>query len=399
MKRWLKVVVALGLLALLVGVSFLILLREEPQVQARLVALADEDREDEITGYQRVQGPTDLEFPADSGPHLDYQTEWWYYTGNLIADSGQRFGYQLTFFRRALASPALRTERESAWAADQVYMAHFALTDVAGRNYQATERFARGAADLAGAQAAPYRVWLEDWAVEEIEPGVTRMRARTESRDPVRPQEGLALDLVLVDGKGPILQGDGGYSAKGPQPGNASYYYSLTRLETSGTVQVGETVYPVSGLSWMDHEWSTSALAADQVGWDWFSIQMDDGSDLMVFQLRKEDGSIDPFSSGTFVAPDGSTRHLGRDEFEIRVEDTWRSPHTGAAYPARWTVVVPAVGLVLEIEPYLADQELALSYAYWEGAVRVEGERAGQAVRGSGYIEMTGYAGSMQGQF
>jgi predicted secreted hydrolase len=149
----------------------------------------------------------------------------------------------------------------------------------------------------------------------------------------------------------------------------------------------------------MDHEWSTSGLAADQVGWDWFSTQIDDGSELMVFQLRKEDGSIDPFSSGTFVAPDGSTRHLGRDEFEIRVDDTWRSPHTGAVYPARWTVVVPAVDLVVEIEPYLADQELTLSYAYWEGAVGVEGEQAGKAISGNGYVEMTGYAGSMQGQF
>jgi predicted secreted hydrolase len=330
---------------------------------------------------------------------LDYQTEWWYYTGNLVADGGQRFGYQLTFFRRALAPPDLRTERESIWAADQVYMAHLALTDVSGERFQASERFARGAAGLAGAQAAPYQVWLEDWAVEEVEPGVTRMRARTASQDPSQSQGGMALDLVLVDGKGPILQGDRGYSPKGPQPGNASHYYSLTRLETSGTVQVGDTVYPVSGLSWMDHEWSTRALAADQVGWDWFSIQMDDGSELMVFQLRKEDGSIDPFSSGTFVAPDGSTRHLGRDEIEIQVDDTWRSPHSGATYPARWTVVVPAADFVVEIEPYLADQELTLSYAYWEGAVGVEGERAGQAIRGNGYVEMTGYAGSMQGQF
>ena len=269
-------------------------------------------------------------------------------------------------------------------------MAHFALTDVAGRGYRAFERFARGAVELAGAQAAPFRVWLEDWRVEEVEPGVTRMRAS---------QEGLALDLVLTDRKGPILQGDRGYSPKGPQPGNASYYYSLTRLETSGMVHLADAVYPVSGLSWMDHEWSTSSLAADQVGWDWFSIQVDDGSELMVFQLRKEDGGIDPFSSGTFIAPDGSTRHLGRDAFEIRVGDTWRSPDTGATYPARWTVTVPDLDLKLEIAPHLAGQELTVSYAYWEGAVRVEGERAGQAVRGNGYVELTGYAASMQGQF
>jgi predicted secreted hydrolase len=390
MTQRFKILLGLGLLALLVGVPLLLSQREDPQVQARLVALADGARDDPSAGYLRVTGPANLEFPADHGPHPDYQTEWWYYTGNLVADGGQRFGYQLTFFRRALVPPAQRTERESAWAADQVYMAHLALTDIAGRRYDAFERFARGAAGLAGAQAAPYHVWLEDWQVEEVEPGVTHMRAA---------QEGLALDLLLTDRKGPILQGDRGYSPKGPQPGNASTYYSLTRLETSGTVQVADVVYPVSGLSWMDHEWSTSGLAADQVGWDWFSIQMDDGSELMVFQLRKEDGRIDPFSSGTLIAPDDSTQHLDRDEFEIRVGDTWRSPNTGATYPARWTVIVPAVDLTLEIEPLLADQELTVSYAYWEGAVRVEGEQAGQAIRGYGYVEMTGYAGSMQGQF
>jgi len=399
MKRWLKIVIGAGLLALLAGFTFLLTQREEPQVQARLVALADEAPRYRPEDYLRVEGPADLVFPGDHGPHPDYQTEWWYYTGNLVADGGQRFGYQLTFFRRALVPPFQRTERQSAWAADQVYMAHFSLTDVAGGRYQAFERFSRGAAGLAGAQATPYRVWLEDWQVEEIAPGVTRMRARTGSQDPVLPQEGLALDLVLTDRKGPVLHGDRGYSPKGPMPGNASYYYSLTRMETSGTVQVADTVYPVNGLSWMDHEWSTSGLAADQVGWDWFSIQLDNGSELMVFQLRKEDGSIDPFSSGTFIAPDGSTRHLSRDEFEIAVGDTWRSPHSGATYPARWTVTVPAVGLTVEIEPHLADQELNVSYAYWEGAVRVEGERAGQAVGGNGYVEMTGYAGSMQGQF
>ncbi|MGD8398332.1 MAG: lipocalin-like domain-containing protein [Anaerolineae bacterium] len=389
MKRWLKVSIGLALVALLVGISLFVTQREEPQVQARLVALAAEAPDGEPTGYLRAEGPMPLDFPADHGPHLDYQTEWWYYTGNLIAEGGQHFGYQLTFFRRALAPPPLRADRESAWAADQVYMAHFALTDVAGSRHQAFERFARGAAGLAGAQATPYHVWLEDWQVMEVEPGVTRMRAA---------QEGLVLDLLLVDRKGPILQGDRGYSRKGPQPGNASYYYSLTRLETSGTIEVAGTTYPVSGLSWMDHEWSTSGLAADQVGWDWFSVQLDDGSELMVFQLRKEDGTIDPFSSGTFIAADGSTRHLDRKDFEIAVEDTWRSPDSGATYPARWTVTVPSLGLSLEIEPYLAGQELTVSYAYWEGAVRVAGERDGRSVSGNGYVEMTGYAGSMQGQ-
>jgi predicted secreted hydrolase len=252
------------------------------------------------------------------------------------------------------------------------------------------ERFSRGAAGLAGARAAPFAVWLEDWSIAETEGGDWQMRAAV---------EGLSLDLALRDTKGPILQGDEGYSRKGPEPGNASYYYSLTRLETAGSVQVAGETYEVDGLSWMDHEYSTSALSAGQVGWDWFSLQLDDGTELMVFQIRRDDGLIDPYSSGTLVAADGERRHLEQGDFDIVVERAWRSPHTGADYPAEWTISIPAAGLTLGLEPYLADQELNVSYAYWEGAVRVAGERDGRPVSGDGYIELTGYAGSMQGQF
>jgi predicted secreted hydrolase len=383
-KRSTKIFIGL-LTTLLIAVSAVLLCRDEPEVRAQLVAVSDE-----ATGFARAEGPRLLAFPADHGPHPDYQIEWWYYTGNLETSDGRHFGYQLTFFRRALVAPAQRQDRPSNWATDQVYMGHFALTDVAGRRYQAFERFVRGAAGLAGAQAAPYRVWLEDWSAEEVEPNLVRLHAA---------QDDLAIDLLLIDRKGPVVQGDGGYSQKGPKPGNASYYYSQTRLDSSGMVQVGDTLYQVDGSSWMDHEFSTSALAPDQVGWDWFALQMDDGSELMVFQIRNADGSVDPFSSGTLVAPDGSTRHLSRDDFQIHIGDTWRSPRSGATYPARWTVEVPAVSLTLEIEPYLADQELNVSYAYWEGAVRISGEQAGSAISGSGYVEMTGYASSMQGQF
>jgi predicted secreted hydrolase len=365
----------------------------------------------DTAGFSRAEGPAPFEFPADHGPHADYQTEWWYYTGNLQSGDGQRFGYQLTFFRRALIPPTLRQERASDWAADQVYMAHFALTDVADQRYYAFERFSRGAAGLAGAEATPYRVWLEDWQVEAAPPPLAASGAGASAQErggdaPVnsdtyrmRAAQGeVSLDLTLTDQKGPIFHGDEGYSPKGPGPGNASYYYSLTRLASSGTIQIGDNLYEVDGLSWMDHEFSTSVLTDDQLGWDWISLQLDDGSELMVFQIRKEDGSIDPFSSGTFVAPDGSTRHLHAADFEIQVEDTWRSPQTGGVYPSRWTVTVPALDLTLRIKPHLANQELNLSYSYWEGAVQAEGDRAGAAVRGNGYIEMTGYAGSMQGR-
>jgi predicted secreted hydrolase len=389
MERWMKRrtrIALVGLVALLaIMIPILLVRRQEPQVQARFVAAAGE-----TTGYTRAEGPRLLVFPADHGPHPDYQTEWWYYTGNLQTAGGRPFGYQLTFFRRALQPPALRQERSSAWAADQVYMAHFSISDIQGKGYQAFERFSRGAVGLAGAQPLPYRVWLEDWSVEEIGGGAVRMQAA---------QGGWSLDLTLVDQKGPVLHGEAGYSQKGPETGNASYYYSLTRLASYGTITLADQVYEVRGWSWMDHEFSTSALAPGQVGWDWFSLQLDDNSELMVGQLRWEDGSLDPFSSGTFVAADGRTRSLGRDEFEIQVEGTWQSPRTGAKYPAGWTVRVAAEDLVLRIEPSLADQELAVSYAYWEGAVRASGQRAGRPVSGAGYVELTGYAGSMQEQF
>jgi predicted secreted hydrolase len=343
-------------------------------------------------GFARAEGPRPFDFPADYGPHPDFQTEWWYYTGNLQTADGRRFGYQLTFFRRALAPPAERQDRPSDWATDQVYMAHFALTDVTGNQHQAFERFSRGAAGLAGASSPPYRVWLEDWRVEQLEDDPNRVRMRAAEGD-------VALDLRLIDRKGPVLHGERGYSQKGPNPGNASHYYSQTRLETSGTLQVGEESLRVRGWSWMDHEFSTSALAPGQVGWDWFALQLDDGSELMVFQIRQADGEIDPFSSGTLIDAYGATRHLTRDDFTVELEGTWRSPRSGASYPARWTVRVPAANLTLAVEPLVADQELNVSYAYWEGAVRVEGQHTGAIVTGQGYVEMTGYAGSMQEQF
>ncbi|MBU0491117.1 MAG: carotenoid 1,2-hydratase [Chloroflexi bacterium] len=386
MKRLTRVLIGFAILSLLLVLAALLWPRPAGvPARAGFAALAND-----AAGFARAEGPRAFDFPADHGPHPDYQTEWWYYTGNLGTADGRHFGYQLTFFRRALTPPTERQDRPSNWAADQIYMAHFSVTDVAGGRYRAYERFSRGAAGLAGAVSPPYRVWQEDWSAEEIAPGVVRVRAA---------QGDQSIELVLTDRQGPVLQGDSGYSQKGPDPGNASYYVSQTRLETVGTVQVGDAAYPVTGLSWMDHEFSTSALAPDQVGWDWFALQLDNGSELMVYQVRRADGQVDPFSSGTFITADGRTRRLARDEFSIAVGGTWRSPRSGATYPARWTVTVPALDLTLDVEPYLADQELNVSYAYWEGAVRLRGQRAGAVVNGSGYVELTGYAGSMQGQF
>jgi len=339
-------------------------------------------------GFARATEPIPFTFPEDHGPHPEYQTEWWYFTGNLASDIGERFGYQLTFFRRALLPPSELPERQSNWATGQVYMAHFALTDVERQQYHSFERLARGAAGISGAQSPPFQVWLEDWRVEETAPNTYSLTAS---------QDGIAINLLLFDTKGPILQGDQGYSQKGPAPGQASYYYSLTRLTSNGTVQSDGQSYTVSGESWMDHEFSTSALSAGQVGWDWFSIQLDDNSELMFFQIRRADGSIDPYSSGTFITGDGTTTPLALEDFSIEVTDTWISPHTGANYPAGWRLEIPSLSISLVIRPLAADQEFSGSYAYWEGAVEVSGE--GGDLNGYGYVELTGYTRSMGGEF
>lgn len=340
--------------------------------------------------FKRALPPAEIEFPRDFGPHPDFQTEWWYYTGNLASVDGRQFGYQLTIFRRALLPPDLTADRVSDLATSQVYLGHFALTDVQAQEHIAYERFARGAAGIAGAQAAPYRVWLEDWQINEIEPGSYRMQAA---------QDGYAIDLTLIDLKGPVLQGQNGYSQKGPDPGNASYYYSQTRLATNGTIRIENRDFDVTGYSWKDHEYSTSALSGDQVGWDWFAIQFSDQTELKVFHIRLANGQIDRFSSGSFVDQNGNITPLEGQDFSILSSGSWSSDISGATYPANWSIQVPEFNISIQVSPLISDQELNVSYSYWEGAVAVYGTRNGRPVEGFGYAELTGYAQSMAGEF
>lgn len=344
----------------------------------------------DLAGYARAIGPYDWRFPRDFGAHDTFQTEWWYYTGNLETADGRHFCYQLTFFRRGILPPDQLPARSSEWAASQLYMAHFTVTDVEASTFYSHERFSRGAAGLAGAQGEPYAVWLEDWRAEASGPGTFTLHAEA---------EGVVLELSLQDAKGPILQGDRGYSRKGDEPGNASYYYSQTRLLTEGSLQIGDERFELSGLSWKDHEFSTSVLTSEIAGWDWFSIQLDSDYELMVYQLRRADGSVAPRSSGTLVAPDGSTTQLFAEDFVLTPLSTWRSPHSGAEYPASWSLSLPAHDLTLEITPFLRDQELNHTFTYWEGAIEIAGSQNGQAVAGSGYVELTGYAEPFNGEF
>lgn len=404
-------------LIVLFGIGLILVLISNPSsrpIRSRLVLPEEQDLRFSVAdqadlGFTRAKIGTPVIYPNDFGPHYDYQTEWWYYTGNLTADTGQHFGFQLTIFRRALSPPRADYRRDSNWASSQVYMAHFAITDVAGDEHLFYDKFARGAAGLAGVEADPFQAWVGDWVINEIEKeaiGSLTVDLSDDLKDQAKyiyqlraEQDQIRIDVLLLDIKGPILHGINGYSQKGPGDGNASIYISQTRLVTIGTIEVGDKVYSVKGNSWMDHEYSTSALGQDQIGWDWFSIQFDNGNEVMVFQIRNEDGSVDPFSSGTWITRAGDTINLSREDFEIKVLEDWISPHTSGRYPAKWEINIPKLGVSMVVTSSVQDQEVNLAYSYWEGSVTVNGEQRGSLLMGRGYVELTGYARSFAGEF
>ena len=335
-------------------------------------------------GFAQALTPRDWHFPDDFGAHPDYQTEWWYYTGNLETAEGRPFGYQFTIFRQALRPQTAPAPYEpSPWRTAQVYSAHFTVSDIATGEFLQAERFGRGALGLAGAEADPYAVWLNDWHIAAEGPDRVRLQARTDA---------MAIDLTLSQSRPPVLQGRGGLSQKGPEPGNASHYYSLVQQPTEGSITVEGRTHVVHGVSWKDHEFSTSVLSPGTVGWDWFSAQFDDGSALMLYGLRREDGGKEPLSGGRWI--DGADEvELGADDYRLEVTGRWRSPHSGALYPSAWTLTIPRLDLELAVTPQMADQELITTSAtYWEGALRYAGHRGERPVEGRGYGELTGYA-------
>lgn len=343
----------------------------------------------DLDGYAHAIEPYDWQFPRDFGAHPEFLTEWWYYTGNVETETGRRFGYQFTIFRRAI-SPVV-VDSTSEWRNNQVYLVHFTISDIEADHFYHDQRFSRAGAGLAGAQIDPhYRVWVGDWEVLAQDAAAQRVTLRAANQQ-------VAVDLSLEQTKPPALQGEAGLSPKSEQIGNASYYYSLSRLLTSGTIRVGNESFTVTGTTWKDHEFSTSALDETAQGWDWFGLIFDDGRELMVGQIRLQDGGIEPAFGGLLIAADGSTTYLPSDQFTITVTDTWRSPHTDATYPAAWDVTVNTgeTSIHFMITPLMADQELAeTNPSYWEGAVRIYGD-----VTGFGYAELTGYVQSMANRF
>jgi predicted secreted hydrolase len=345
----------------------------------------------DISGYARALSVRDFTFPADHGAHPSFQTEWWYFTGNLADPSGRRFGFEFTIFRRAIA-PTL-PPRQSEWATNQIYFADLALSDIGANQFYAKQQFSRGAVGLAGATVDPrLHIWIQDWSIRALDDAAQTLHLQA-SQDPI------ALDLTTSQIKPPTLEGDRGLSPKSSEPGNASYYYSLTRLPTQGTLTVSGTAYKVTGNTWMDHEFSTSALGQDDIGWDWFALQLDNNREIMLYRIRKQDGSIEPVSHGTLIEADGSSTQIPLSEIGINAAGQWTSPHTGAVYPAGWHVALQAASgpIQLDIKPLMADQELNSTTAYWEGASQITGTDNGQPTQGYGYVELTGYNQSVSG--
>jgi predicted secreted hydrolase len=383
MLRSLTIVVLLSLLILPSGCG------QKPRGGQRsledLFATSRDQRgETEVEVWSEAVARREFQFPSDHAAHSDFRIEWWYYTGNLQAEDGRRFGYQLTFFRTGLHK---EPENPSAWTLRDLYTAHFAVSDIGSERHYCFQRNSRRGVGQADARTDRFEVWNGQWRAW-LEGEQYRLRAE---------QNGVAVDLVLSPTKQPILHGDGGLSQKGPTVGNASYYYSLTRLRTNGTLSVDGQTCEVRGESWMDHEFSTSFLEPGQVGWDWLAIQLDDGTELMLYQMRRDDGSQDSHSSGSFVSKEGDVVHLSSTQYDLSPLDTWTSEQTGAVYPLSWDVRVPSLGYRLRISPAFDAQEMTTAQttgiSYWEGAIDVQGSSNTGSVNGQGYMELTGYQG------
>lgn len=350
------------------------------ETQSTIAGLLTET--DPPAGFEYALNPRPFNFPADHASHSRFRSEWWYFTGNVGSDSGAEFGFQLTLFRFALQP--LPSESRSPWRRSNVYLGHFAVSDINSGTFYNFERQSRPALDLAGANVNPVRIWLRDWTIELIDPG-------SEVWGITAQESGISLNLALSALRPVIPQGDNGLSQKSASPGNASYYYSIPRLAAVGRITTPTGIHNVSGNAWYDHEWSTSALAQGQLGWDWFSLQLDDGSDLMFYKIRNSSGKADQASHGVLLSLDGSRTELRPDEIQFEVTQHWRSQTSRIRYPAAWEIRIPSRKLKLHVAPKLPQQEWDKNFKYWEGAVQVNGKSDSAPITGDGYVELVGY--------
>jgi len=327
-------------------------------------------------------------FPRDHGAHDEFRTEWWYYTGHLTSKDGRPFGYQLTFFRRGMPREQVKT-LPSQWSITELYLAHFAVSDLSKGRFRYAEKISRPGLGKAGANHERLQVWIDRWSVESpaATPGTQILSAADSD---------IAIQLTAAPDKPLVVHGTGGISRKGTDAGQASHYYSFTRLATTGTLTIGDESFEVTGTSWMDHEFGSADLGKDVVGWDWFSLQLDDRRELMLYRLRRADGSADPVSSGTLIDREGQGHHLAIGDFTLEPTSYWASTTSKARYPQRWRLTIPSQQLSLKLNPLMAEQELSTTRStqviYWEGAIEATGTSQGKPVKGQGYMELTGYA-------
>ena len=359
-----------------------------------LVSGCDETRNPEATfsvasalggvaaqGFKTANKVVSFQFPDDYGAHPAYRNEWWYFTGNLADEHGQRYGYQLTFFRIGLLPPSKRLPQDSHWAHRELWMAHAALTDEENNRHYYDEKFSRGNPGMAGVRTEPFTVWLDNWQLKATgEPFPWHIDVETSE---------FSLQFDLTASKPMVLQGNQGLSQKSPNPGNASYYYSYPRLQTTGKIQVGDEHASITGLSWFDREWSTSALDEDQIGWDWFSLQLDDGNDLMYYQLRNTQGEAHPSSQGKWVSPNGNTHTIKPEDIALQAQKYWQDDN-GTRYPVQWRLHYKSQSTSWIIRALVDEQLMKTTVTYWEGAVEVIDSDTEQFL-GRGYLEMTGY--------
>ena len=343
-------------------------------------------------GFRQAEPGYQYRFPRDHGTHDSFRTEWWYYTGHLTAENGRRFGYQVTFFRRGI-EPERIGSTPSRWAIRQLYLAHVALSDLDGQRFHYAEKISRAGLGKAGAEAGRLRVWIDRWSIEDFTSPREHHRLRAAGGE-------FSLDLAVTPEKPPVVHGKRGVSRKGIDPAQASHYYSFPRLATAGTLTVDGRRLSVQGTSWMDHEFGSGDMGEEISGWDWFSVQLDNRTELMLYRLRRSDGTVAPVSSGTLILPDGRTKYLSATDVQVETYEYWSSGRSAGRYPSRWRVAVPSLALSLDVRPLLPDQELVTSRStqvtYWEGAVQVTGQLHGAPVSGQGYVELTGYAKAMR---
>ncbi len=368
--------------------------RPPPPGQVDVVQALSE--KEDLSCYAQADRPSPIVFPKDLGPHDNFKTEWWYYTGNLTTDSGRAFGFQLTFFRQALSCDVQK--EGSPWRTRQLFLAHFAVTDGDRNRFYAAQRMTRGSIGLAGAQSDPFHVWLDNWSAAGAGKEALRLKARDHMAAKGEMQkQAVGIDLTLTRTKPVILQGNEGWSSKGPDTADASYYYSFPGLAARGHLRIGDSEIPVKGRAWFDHEWSTAALGKAALGWDWIALHLTAGphagTDLMVCRVRQVSGPDVTFAS--LSLPDGRTVILDGKRFSMTPTGSWTSPASGKTYPDRWQVRLKDLGLDLTVVPVIPDQEHTGGLVYYEGAVTVVAPPGSKDTErpllGRGYVEMTGY--------